>query len=136
MTTSKPTKPPKPRISTSYLSDEGKKESSLKAGELLVTTVSTPLTTISNVSTTDITKTTSSATTSTITTFTITTTTTASTSSTGTTSTTPPSTTKYVPNFWDLLMNRYGLNTEGVEEGSSLPQQPNKAGETCTNTVA
>lgn len=136
MTTSKPTKPPKPRISTSYLSDEGKKESSLKAGKLLVTTVSTPLTTISNVSTTDITKTTSSATTSTITTFTITTTTTASTSSTGTTSTTPPSTTKYVPNFWDLLMNRYGLKTEGVEEGSSLPQQPNKAGETCTNTVA
>lgn len=136
MTTSKPTKPPKPRISTSYLSDEGKKESYLKAGELLMTTVSTPLTTISNVSTTDITKTTSSDTTSTITTFTITTTTTANTSSTGTTSTTPPSTTKYVPNFWDLLMNRYGLKTEGVEEGSSLPQQPNKAGETCTNTVA
>lgn len=137
LTTSKPRKPPKPIISTSSSLDEGKNESSLKAEKLLMTTVSTPLTTILNVSTTDSTKTTTRATTSTTTKIAITnTTTTASSSSTSTTSTTPPSTTEYVPNYWDLLMNRYGLKTEGIEEGSSLPNQLRKAGETCTNTAA
>ena len=58
-----------------------------------------------------------------------TTSTTSSTSARTTTTTNPPSTTKYIPNYWDLLMNRYGLKEGLVEEDSSLPKQPKDAGE-------